>query len=281
MFKLSNKATKCIAFGLALNLVGCQTNVMQEIMPQSRNISGGRTEETIRSYSGEELFRGIFFFQGIVSEKVAMYSQITSLLKNADAKVLAARNEIANDIFNDCQKLYPEYLVELENSVKTKNFYAIEQCLYKGNKILEILILQNPKYSEQIKFAKAKVESLDLKNYDLENQESRNKFLQDLNKSYQSDNGLSNTTLSGDVNGTCLFFAAVVAVALWNSVAAVNVAVVLNVVGAVFAAIKSYDDVWSRGGGGGGKDKVKSVPPYMLERNGSIDVLVAQIGELN
>ena len=87
-------------------------------------------------YSGEELFRGIYFAQGPVADQISMLKafDINRFVKDAAKKreITTFQNNVVAKIAKD----HPSFLTELQASVNSRNNFKIKNTLLKGNEIL-------------------------------------------------------------------------------------------------------------------------------------------------
>ncbi|MED1904146.1 sporulation delaying protein family toxin [Bacillus thuringiensis] len=90
------------------------------------------TEASVKVFSGEELFKGLFFGQGKVAEKLPdFYSK--ELRKATNTPEMEKQ---ANDLVGKVKEKDAAYLVELEAAVYSNNPQKIEKALNKGGEIL-------------------------------------------------------------------------------------------------------------------------------------------------
>lgn len=220
MLKLSSKVTKCITLGLALNLVGCQTNLLQEVLPQNTNATSGRLEQTVKSYSGEELFRGIFFLQGEVANKLPSLYSIQTEVK--DANIKAQKLLLADEIIEGIKKIDSNFLSWFKVEIESDDYNRIEDALKKGSEIYLKAGLTTEHFGSLFSKMATVAQSIDVSKYNLKTAKGLEQLQDDMKE------GLGRGDSSIDDGDICLVVAAVVAVAVWEVVAAVNVAVVLT-----------------------------------------------------
>lgn len=87
-------------------------------------------------YSQEELFRGIYFAQGPVADRIAM---LKAFDVNRFVKDAAKKKEIANfqdQVVAKMTKEHGAFLKELKTSIASRNNFKIKNTLLKGNEIL-------------------------------------------------------------------------------------------------------------------------------------------------
>lgn len=116
-------------------------------------------------YSGEEIFKGVFFFQNdnIVSNIsfLSDYSdRIMSLEQNSEIeKSLKEMSQISVNYINNN---YPNFFQELQTAVYSNNLYEIESMFNKSVMILEQSLLSDSKYHDAMKLGKVVSEDTQL-----------------------------------------------------------------------------------------------------------------------
>ncbi len=149
MLKLSSKVTKCITLGLALNLVGCQTNLLHEVLPQNTNSISGRLEQTVKSYSGEELFRGIFMAEGEVANKLSIFDKMPIRHQlQQDSKLQQKYKKEVDVIMEVIEKEHPEFFSNFQKDITSGNITIVEKTIKNGAKILIETLKPMPKYEK-------------------------------------------------------------------------------------------------------------------------------------
>ena len=83
-------------------------------------------------YNGEELFRGIFFAQGPVADRVATLKafDINRFIK--DKAKLQEATDLQNQVMAYIKRNNSDYLQELQGNVASKDHYQIKASLVKG-----------------------------------------------------------------------------------------------------------------------------------------------------
>lgn len=131
-----------------------------------------------KEYSGEELFRGIFFLEGEVAQN------LESLKPNLDEMEKTLRtnpeaqgyyNDFANEILKQIQILDPGFLDSFKEQIKSDNYYSIELALGNGFRMIKAAGFASEKYAgifklmsevqeKNVDFDSKEFEKLDLKN---------------------------------------------------------------------------------------------------------------------
>jgi SdpC family antimicrobial peptide len=150
MFTTPTKLTKCIALGLAISVTACQTNLVQEVMPKSSIFSNGRTE-TVKSYSGEELFRGIFMAEGEVADKLSIFDKmpIRQQLESNDSLRTKYKAEL-DEIVALIQVNKPNFFGDFEREITSGNVLRVQNAVNNGAKILIQSMMKLPKYEKAL-----------------------------------------------------------------------------------------------------------------------------------
>lgn len=149
-----------------------------------------------KEYSGEELFRGIFFLEGEVAQsleslKPNLDEMETTLKTNPEAK--ASYGDFANEIMSQINRLDPEFLDNFKSQIESDNYYSIELALGNGSRMIKAAGFASEKYSGIFKLASDVQEknidfnSEEFENLDLNNPEDIEKFKSLLKTNYQID----------------------------------------------------------------------------------------------
>jgi len=170
-------------------------------------------------YSGEEIFKGLFFMDNQISDGISQIKAIkTEILRQEDGVELIAQlsdlRDISVDFINDN---YPNHFENLQTAVYSENYFEIEQKVKESAMMIEQAGLASTKYSSAFEFGKEIRENEQLRNelyqLDLTNENDVQTFhniLDDYNINYTSN--------------SLVFFAAALAV-FYAAVAAVSIAV--------------------------------------------------------
>jgi hypothetical protein len=196
-------------------------------------------------YSGEALFRGLFFFQGDVPTKVQSLRPHYDQFKQAsrDKKVDKAMQEFIDEMIVQIKQIDPTYFDQFKAQIQSDNMYGIELAIANGTKMIEAAGYRSEKYAgmfklqhalevKKVDFSKAEFQNLDLKTA-----EGVEKFKKILKKDYLIDLDDEQYKVA------CAPFGAVCVVilvaAVYNTAAAIHTAAAaVNAVAVVAAYLK-------------------------------------------
>ena len=222
---MKTKKTLIMAFVIALGLLGGGCRRSTDSKPNNNS-----------SLSGEDIFTGIIFQTGKVGQ--AIYGEGANPLNlNESQPNSSDQNKISliREIVSGINKVDPNYFNNLKEAVRSQDNYEIQK--YLDN--MEVQLIKgglNSKYSKQFYMANEVLKNVDRTKYDLQTENGRNLYTNDVKKYLVKDFGgeANNNDLS---KNRCLTFAFVVAAAVWEVVTIVNVVAFVNVVGAVYVAV--------------------------------------------
>jgi hypothetical protein len=113
-------------------------------------------------YSGEDIFKGLFFFQNELSNDVSHVKEIKSemndLVLNGDVKLTAEKSNLTEKDINTSikemsditisyiSKNYPTFFDEFEQVMKSGNFYEMERVMDLSSQLIDQSLLSSEKY---------------------------------------------------------------------------------------------------------------------------------------
>lgn len=146
------------------------TSCSNDIVSPQNNIQAGHTVSSAAKvqFSGEELFRGIFFTQGIVSSKVPILSETinsfsNSVKTNTETK---AKNAFYNEMVSGISVSDETYLPRLQKAVASGDPFLIRSILQEGGVLLQKVGLASPKYGRYFSQASTVASKIDLSKFD-------------------------------------------------------------------------------------------------------------------
>ena len=108
-------------------------------------------ENSIAKFSGEDLFKGLFFFQNDISKNISYLNNVKleiEKLKNERNKISTSLKELSDISINYINEKYPDFFDELQQTMYSGNLYDIEKGLNKSVKLIEQAILSSNKFSK-------------------------------------------------------------------------------------------------------------------------------------
>jgi SdpC family antimicrobial peptide len=142
--KFANKVAMVLAFSL---LSASCSQYDDDAVLESRDQA---------KYSGEELFKGLFFFQNDIAENIVHLKDIKSSItklkyKNEIEKSLTDMSSISVNFIN---MKYPSFFKELEDVLYSGNRFEIQKKMNLSVKMIEQALLTSKKYSSILKIGK-------------------------------------------------------------------------------------------------------------------------------
>lgn len=105
---------------------------------------------TEENYSGEELFRGIFFLQGRVAQELNGLQQNLEQIEatmSLDENSRISYGEFSDEIINEINEIDPEFFEKFHTQLKSDNYYVIELALDNSRNMIMAAGLKSDKYS--------------------------------------------------------------------------------------------------------------------------------------
>jgi hypothetical protein len=191
------------------------------------------------NYTGEELFRGIFFIQGEVARKIEIFKPYFADQNKVNS---IDRDELSDEIVKGIKMGYPSFFDDFESVLKSKDFNKIQYTLSNAGKLIQVVGNNSPKYKKYFKMVEKVVEDIDVSKYDLNNPNDKLKLQKDILKKMEDNKEvLFSSNKSSRPDQTMfvgLAFIVAVALMIWEVAAAVNGVVMVNYIGYVNVAVK-------------------------------------------
>lgn len=182
-------------------------------------------------YSGEELFRGLFFLEGEVAKKIPFFDPIISYYENSikeNPNLAVEKSRQVNKTVQKVNEINPYFFDQLKKEIESKDFNRVRKILEKGALMCKAGIVINELYSSHEKEIK-EFFSKNTNTYDFNSEKDMQKFLTDTEKLVKDSNLFKE--IGAKTNDRQMAFAAFVTVAV--AVVIWEVAVVVNVVAAI------------------------------------------------
>lgn len=124
-------------------------------------------------YTGEEIFKGIFFLQNEIADNISFLKDTKKEIENASksADIIQKLDEISVYTISYINIKYPRFFNDFEKTIKSGNLYQIENEINKSSNIIEQSMLASSEYSKYYALSKSleqnpnlldKIRSLDL-----------------------------------------------------------------------------------------------------------------------
>lgn len=209
------------------------------------------------SYSGEELFRGIFFMQGAVSNRISVFNKIKKEFPfENDADAMKQYNDIVSEVMLVIKNESGDFLNQFKIAIESGDHFEVENILERGTKLLYASLFKSPTvaeyYQEALNLSKT-INTEGLISRDGSVNTEKMKQIDELVKQ-KSQNGknLSSRTQACSLVAVCV---------VWIYLAAVqSVAVAVSVAAAVAVAVYAGAWIWTAATVTGGGDDPKDGP---------------------
>lgn len=116
---------------LVFTLFSCQSSeIVEKIEP----------EIIVESFSGEDIFRAIFFFQGEIVESLPSLQKNKETIQatfnvNPDAELVY--EEFTNQIIEKVKVIDPNYFIKFKSKISSENLYQIEEVINSAKNIIK------------------------------------------------------------------------------------------------------------------------------------------------
>lgn len=151
--------------------------------------------ETRKIYTGEELMKGLFFFQNDISDNISFIRDFKQQIYHQENKesVNQELNDLSNNAINYINNYNPRFFNEFQKAMYSKNFYLMQTKLDECVLLIGNSMAMSEKYSKAFKFAQEVQKSPEFMKFiedtDLtstEGQQKLNNFLKE-NPEYKFD----------------------------------------------------------------------------------------------
>lgn len=180
VYSLSSLKTLGLATAVSFLAPSCAPNDL--IAPDAPTTKSQREKV---DYSGEELFRGIFFFEGRVAEQIPSFDAYRATIRKAGAQhpeVLVKRAQTVDALVKGVRSIYPTYFMELKQAIASENFERIKGAIRKGtalNEAAALATLTTPEDKQAFLQRRQVIQALNMADYDFKKEKDLKRFVQD------------------------------------------------------------------------------------------------------
>ncbi|MBL3655900.1 hypothetical protein [Fulvivirga sediminis] len=200
------------------------------------------TSDSVKDYSGEEIFSAIFFMEGELANSIDVLKPGADQLQAAtqDKDVEVDYQYFKTEIMGTIHELEPQFFNKFAESMKSDNLYEVELGLNNARKMFKAAGLASEygdyfKIMEEIDSKKVNLNDARLKSLNFNDADDVEKLAQIFKEDYDIDFANFDSTVG---RGQCVFAFGALAV---TAVVAGNVAVVVN---AVYAGNVNWSVNW-------------------------------------
>ncbi|PJJ59220.1 hypothetical protein [Hymenobacter chitinivorans] len=180
VYSLSSLKTLGLITAVSLLAPSCGPN--EVIAPDAPT---AKSQQEKVDYSGEELFRGIFFFEGRVAEQIPSFDAYRATIRRAGTQhheVLVKRAHTVDALVKGVRSIYPTYFIELKQAIQSENFERIKGVIRKGtalNEAAALATLTSPEEKQAFLQRRQVIQSLNMAAYDFKKEQDLKRFVQD------------------------------------------------------------------------------------------------------
>lgn len=89
------------------------------------------------SYTGEQLFKGIFFMQGELANRITLFNKIKGAYDfESDPEVMVQYNNILEEVIIVMKKQSPNFFKQFKSSIESGDHFQVKDILSKGTDLL-------------------------------------------------------------------------------------------------------------------------------------------------
>ncbi|HVI47778.1 MAG TPA: hypothetical protein VM802_23100 [Chitinophaga sp.] len=215
-----------------------------------KNAAGTRHAD-LTQYSGKELFRGIFFSQGEISQRIPSMQPTLAKWDKYPAATKKMYQAFYDDMIANIEKNDPGYFEAFKKKIATRNYTNVAEAMVEGGRAIFEAGLRSPKYNPFFSSIEEMAKSGDINRFDLRTPDGKQalaKYLSEKIKARQQlgSNAVQNKNL--DVQASIAVPIFVLWAAVWDAVAAVNyaAAVTIETVAVVHFAVYAQTQFWPK-----------------------------------
>ncbi|TGE29606.1 hypothetical protein [Hymenobacter metallicola] len=136
-------------------------------------------------YTGEELYRGIFFFEGEVAAKIPAFDSYRATIRKTEAQhpeMTAVRQRNIDAMVQAARSLDPTYFAKLKQAIQSQDFQQIRQVIKQGSTLNEAITLNSltsPTQKQVYQRRKQVLQKLDMSRYDFQQEQDIQRYIQD------------------------------------------------------------------------------------------------------
>ncbi|KZS41633.1 hypothetical protein AWE51_19735 [Aquimarina aggregata] len=113
-------------------------------------ISYGNNNEAIQEYySGEEIFRGIFFLEGEAAYDLtvlrAKVNPINETINTKSIEIQKLSRDIKDEIIEEIKNLNPDFFDDFRKHINSTDHHTIDLAITNGSEIIKIVGLNSKK----------------------------------------------------------------------------------------------------------------------------------------
>ncbi len=176
--------------------------------------------DKVNTYTDDEIFRGVFLFEGNIAKQIPSYQEVLSMQKDYDPNVREELEQIHDEIFLFINEKNPSFVAEFGDAIHSKNFFEIQKKLNEGGQLVKEALSSSKKYGDIYKEHSANVSNIISKR-----EASSKEDFKNLADAYKLD--LLNKKQSEGAMAVVVFVA--VAAVVWEAAAIVNVVAAFTV----------------------------------------------------
>jgi hypothetical protein len=205
------------------------------------------------SYSGEQLFRSLYFMEGKIPTQIPSLKGYADQVQNivlSDPNAAKQKEEFAKDVIEGIKKINPEFFSDFKAKVTSGNFYEVREELALGGKMLD-LALATSKYGKFFKEADKLMSDPQIKdqirNINIQDKKAIEHLGKLIEKKGTEEMMEGEELVCTPAAAICVYY--MIAVAYSQAAAVYNVVGAVNFIGYVTLFVKTKAYFWEAEGG--------------------------------
>lgn len=185
------------------------------------------SDNKVRNFTGEDIFKAIYFKEGEAAKLIPTLNSKSIFEANVlTREELAQKKDLMYDLIQNIKASNSSYFTEFEKMIKSDDYNTISEALKNSADVMLQAGLVSAKYGKYYKEALALTKDADVSKFDLKTEEGRKSFRDFL---------VTKKNVEVNEEAIALAFFIVVAVAIWEAAALINVIAVTTVAAATIA----------------------------------------------
>lgn len=221
---------------ISITLFSCKKEKLEKIDQTTNKSLSAKTDfKDVSNFTGREIFEGIFFYDGEISERIDFIREFKQQIIAGYAtsnRNIEELDTLKNEVTNIIQTISPNYFTQLKSSIIEQDHYSLKNLLIEGHELYNQALLISPTFSEQFKMTNKALKNINISDYDFTNTKEISRFQEDVESAYMNN--------GGELCQMGLVMAFVVAIAGMETIAVVNSAVVATVFAWVYGLLPIF-----------------------------------------
>jgi SdpC family antimicrobial peptide len=101
------------------------------------------------SWSGQELFKGLYLMDGPVADRIATYSTLREKYQfDGKPELKQELSRLGNQFVRTIEQQYPSFFRDFQRSIQSGDHFQVTEAMAKGSEMLQYAIQQDPELNK-------------------------------------------------------------------------------------------------------------------------------------